>query len=301
MNKRLQDNISTLIYDNYKLPIKEVPKDKGFGYYGVIALTEDRSLMQCHICGGLYASVALHIRKHKLDADEYRQKFQLAQGSSLIGEATREKYQKRALERIASTEYQAPAHILKRNADIKAGLIIQSPAMKRLSLESRNKRGICPDQVLAKIKDLAGELGHCPTVAEFKQKYGSRFLSPINFHFDGYNKACRKASLIPRQDILYYTKEQLLEKLVEFKDKFNRLPMTSDFDRGLLPSARTYKNHFGTLNWARVEARLGAILPIHHGQYKIMTPDEYIEYKQCTDGRPKDQWRSKKLVGDNLS
>lgn len=166
--------------------------------------------------------------------------------------------------------------------------------MKRLSLESRNKRGLCPDQVLAKIKDLADRLGHCPTVAEFKQAYGSRFLTPINFHFGGYNKACRKASLIPRQDILNYTDEQLLEKLVAFKEKFDRIPMTSDFDRGLLPAARTYKNHFGTLNWARVEAGLGAILPIHHGQYKIMTPDEYIKYKDSSANREKGWWKKSK-------
>lgn len=277
--------LPTLIYENYKLPIKEVPKDKGFGYYGVIALTKDRNLMQCHICGQLYASVALHIRKHKINVDDYKDKFQLARGSSLIGEATREKYQQHALSRIANSELHVPAHILKRNADIKSGRIVQPATMKKLSLESRNKRGLCPDQVLDKIKSLSEELGHCPTVTEFKQKYGSRFLTPINFHFGGYNKACRKASLVPRQDILHYTKEQLIEKLVDFKEKFNRIPMTSDFDRGLLASARTYKNHFGTINWARVEAGLGAILPIGHGVYKIMTPDEYIEYKQRIDSR----------------
>lgn len=119
--------IPALVYENYKSPLKEVPKDKGFGYYGVIALTKDRSLMQCHICGELYASVALHIRKHKMDADEYRERFQLARGSSLIGESTREKYQQHALARIASISAGVPAHIIKRNADIRAGLIIPPP------------------------------------------------------------------------------------------------------------------------------------------------------------------------------
>lgn len=280
-----------LIYENYKLPLKEVPKDKGFGFFGVIALSKDRDLMQCHICGKLYANVSLHIRGHKISTDDYKEQYQLAKGTSLIGEATRQKYQQLAMKRLSNLEIRVPAHILKRHEDIRAGRIVQPAALKKLTLESRNKRGLCPDQVLQKIKDLERELGHCPTVTEFKKAYGSRYLSSINFHFGGYNKACRKADLVPRQDILNYTDEELLNKLVEFNKKYGRIPMTSDFERGLLPTARTYKNHFGTLNWARVEAGLGAVIPMARGTFKILTPDEYIEYKQKTADRKKGWWR----------
>lgn len=266
-----------LIYENYKEPLKEVPKTKGFGYYGVIALTEDRNMMQCHICGNTYKSVSLHIRGHTISTQEYKEEFQLAASTSLIGEGTREKYQQMAFKRMSG---EMPAHIKKRNEAIKNGEIIQPPAFKRLSLESRNKRGICPDQVLQKIKDLEAKLGHCPTVEEFKKEYKSRFLTPINFHFGGYNKACRAARLVPRQDVIQYTDQTLLDKLKDFYKRFKRMPMTSDFDRGLLPSTRTYKNHFKTLNWARVEAGIGAVIPMHRGAYKILTPDEYIEYKR---------------------
>lgn len=149
-----------------------------------------------------------------------------------------------------------------------------------MPLEKRNKLGLCPDQVLEKIRELADKLGHTPSLIEFNTEYKGRYTGSINFQHGSYLNAVAKLGLKSAKEVKEHTSQELLENLVEFFDKYGRIPMTTDFNRGLLGAARgTYIARFGTLNNARIEAGLNAILPLPFGQKVEMSPEQYLEYK----------------------
>ena len=79
--------------------------------------------------------------------------------------------------------------------------------------------------------------------------------------------------------------------------------MTSDFNRGLLRDRGVYNREFGSLNNARVEAGLNAILPMPFGQHIELTPEQYFQYKETgkipgykptKDAIKAKKWRNKK-------
>lgn len=57
--------MTNLIYENYKEPLKAIPKSEGFGYYGTLATTADKRLVQCHICGELRSKDAVRAKKRR--------------------------------------------------------------------------------------------------------------------------------------------------------------------------------------------------------------------------------------------
>lgn len=82
-----------LLYENYKEPLKQIEKGKGYGYYGTLALTEDGEYVQCHICGNLFPNVGMHLRKHKIAARDYKEKYGLALETGLVSEPERRRLQ----------------------------------------------------------------------------------------------------------------------------------------------------------------------------------------------------------------
>lgn len=261
-----------LIYDNYKEPLKEIPKTKGYGYYGTIATTADKELIQCHICGNLYKGLSGHIVAHRITVPDYKERFQLAATTALVADSVREAMQKRAITTLGG---KLPEHLVKYNA---AG----QPKAKggaKWSLEQRNKMGLCPDQVLEKISDLATKLGHTPSMDEFNAEYKGRYVGSIKYQHGSYLEAVKKLGLTSAKELKEPSNEKLLQDLIDFKEKHGRIPMTSDFARGLLRPRAMYFRRFGTLNNARIEAGLNAVIPMGFGQLKEMTPDEYLAYK----------------------
>ena len=133
-----------LIYENYKEPLKSIPKSKGFGYYGTIAVSADKELVQCHICGNLFKSVSAHLPQHKITAPEYKEMWQLQKTTALVGESTRKKQQDRVLKQGL------PKHLQEYNHKVRTGQI-KHKVNTKFTLEQRNKLGVCADQVLEKI------------------------------------------------------------------------------------------------------------------------------------------------------
>jgi hypothetical protein len=270
----------TLLYENYKQPLKAIPKSKGYGYYGTVALTDDREYVQCHLCGHLFPSVGAHLRKHKITARKYKEMFELDISTALVSEPVREKRQEIAVKTNAAKTKGLPEWLKDYNEKVQTGVIKHKGAKRTgMSLERRNKAGVCPDQVLDKIRILAEELGHTPSADEFREHYKGKYAGSIAFQHGSYLKAVAKLGLKSAKEEKEYTTEELLNALVEFKEQHGRIPMSSDFNRGLLPARNTYFHRFGTLNNARVEAGLNAILPMGFGKMVEMTPDEYMEYK----------------------
>lgn len=282
-----------LIYENYKEPLKAIEKGKGYGYYGTVALSADRQYVQCHVCGNLYAALNSHMRRHNLTSEEYKEMFELNITTALVGEGVRRTMQERVV-KLWDGESKLPPWLEEYNRKVQSGEVdhMANRRGKKKPLEEYNKRGTCPDQCLAKIRELANELGHTPSQEEFCRHYHSRFIHPINTHFGSYLGAVKKLGLKSAKELKEPTKEELLLALVDFKDNYGHAPMTSDFKRGLtLYPRQAYWRHFGSLNEAKSEAGLDVAIPMPFGQIVMLTADEYIDYKA---GRPIGKFAGKK-------
>ena len=271
-----------LIYENYKEPLKKIPKTDGYGFYGTVATTSDGEFLQCHVCGNLFMSLSGHVKIHKLNNRSYKEKYGLSVGTVLISDVQRELRQenvfrpgvkkiteglKEYIRKVQAGEIKHPGN---RAADRKGG---------NWSLEKRNKLGYCPDQLLEKIKELATKLGHTPSEEEFKFHYEYHFIGSIRRIHGSYLAAVRKAKLISAKELKEPSNEYLLAQLIAFKNEHGHVPMTSDFKRGLLNHKSLYWSRFGSLNEARVAAGLEAVIPMPFGQLILMQPDEFIAYK----------------------
>lgn len=262
-----------LLYENYKEPLR--PIDGGFGFYGTLAMTRDKAAVQCHICGRLFSMLGPHLwRSHQLKATAYRETYQLDKGTSLISDELRRKKQMNVVNRQNFGIVPLAAY----NQEIAQGSRPTPATGHGYSLEHRNKRGLCPDQVLEKIRELGLELKRAPTYKEFETAYNGRYISSIKYLHGSYTAAVRKLGWQTAGDLRYTSKDKLIAELQTFHAQYGRIPMTSDFKRGLLRPLQTYIRHFGTLNMARIEAGMNAVLPLARGSSVELTPDQYMDY-----------------------
>lgn len=285
-----------LFYDNYKEPLTKV--ENGFGYMGTLATNETGSHVQCHVCGYFYEALGVHLRTHNLKAREYKQKFGLGVSTALVGERVREAYIK------SRQEWRGMLRpgLVKYWVDVRAGLI-KRPVRKgeKRSLEQYNKQGVCPEQTLQAIKDLATKFGRTPSHDEFRAVHNGRFHGPILTHFGSWSNAVRLAGMITVGDAktAATTKPMLIAYLKDFYDRHGRTPMNSDFKRGIIVPRYNYYKEFGTLNVARVAAGIPAVIPMPNRRYVEVPAEEYYKYEAYIDTEPNKRARfSGKLFKD---
>jgi Homing endonuclease associated repeat len=110
------------------------------------------------------------------------------------------------------------------------------------------------EQILAELKQSAERLGRSPTMREFAAD-SETTVHPqtVIEHFGSWNRAKRRAGLVPRR---FATREELLALLRELGDQLGRVPTARDIDehRGRLPSKSLYWHTFGSLTNALREA-----------------------------------------------
>jgi Homing endonuclease associated repeat len=110
------------------------------------------------------------------------------------------------------------------------------------------------EQILAELKACAERLGRSPTMREFAaDKQTTVHPQTVIEHFGSWNRAKRKAGLVPRR---FATREELLALLQELGEELGRVPTARDIDerRGRLPSKSLYWHTFGSLTNALREA-----------------------------------------------
>lgn len=272
-----------LVYENYKEPLKPIPKNKGFGYYGTVALTDDKEFVQCHICGNLFANVGMHLTLHKVNARTYKDTYGLAQMTALISEPERRRLQERSVNKMGG---KLPDHLKEYNHKVQQGLIKHNGNKSKdgvnrggWSLEKRNIEGKCPEQVLEKIRELADKLGTTPSYDEFIREYNYQFMGAIKFQHNTWTDAVHKLGMKTKDELRRPDKDSLIQELQDFQKQYGRIPMTSDFNRGLLRDRGVFIRIFGTLNNARVEAGMDAVIPMPFGQIIQLSPEQYMEYQ----------------------
>jgi len=257
---------------NYKEPLR--PVENGYGYYGALLSTTDGERIQCHVCGGLYSSVGAHARqKHKLPAKEYKQKYMLAYNTALISENEREELKQRTINWQNSLTPKERLE-LKKKARKAAKKILASLSKQEKyalmshphQLETKNKRGTCPDQLLEKIKEATRYFKRTPSSKEFVEYCGTQRYKYLIFKvFGSWNNALHMLNMEPKKRDergrdRFYTDEELLEYLANFAREHKKIPTATDFKRGVLPNFDTYTRHFGNIEEARQLAGVYTIL-----------------------------------------
>ena len=137
------------------------------------------------------------------------------------------------------TQYRALAGI-----DRKALEAFQAGIRKRYSDE----------QILAELAACAERLGRSPTMREFAADPETNVHpQTVIEHFGSWNKAKRKAGLVPRR---FATREELLDLLRQLGAELERIPTARDIEqhRGRMPSKSLYWHTFGSLGNALREA-----------------------------------------------
>ena len=110
------------------------------------------------------------------------------------------------------------------------------------------------EQILAELEDCAQRLGRSPTMREFSaDRKTTVHPQTVIEHFGSWNRAKRKAGLVPRR---FATREELLALLKGLGKELGRVPTARDIDehRGMMPSKSLYWHTFGSLTNALREA-----------------------------------------------
>lgn len=261
--KLVTHNGVLLQFKNYKEPISKVVD--GFGYNGVILQSVDGDKLQCHICGELFGDLTLHVnRKHKISIPNYKARFGIAKKTSLISENQRNLRREKTMAWLNSlSEQEMNEYRNKLRERGKKGFASRKPGQPKESLETKNKKGTCPDQLLEKIREVSEKLNKTPTLSEFmKETGGQKYKHLVFATFGSYSNAIRILNLTPEIKVSRgggrrYDDVELLEYLKIFVEMYGRLPTSTDCKTNeFLPSEDAYIRHFGSLVKAREVAEL---------------------------------------------
>lgn len=274
----------------YKDPMEKV--EGGFGYYGAITESKDGDYLQCHICGFLFPHLANHIRKHEVTGREYKERFGLRIHEGLVGKGTRHNLQD-SFNKLVRATNMTPSEFAKQ-ASIKGHEVMQANDYKnnggnQWKAVTRNERGNCREQTIAKLKILAESNGGSINESQFLKTYGQGQDNVIRTHFETFDNALKEANLATRHEQRLnkrqLSEQEAINRLKAYFEKYGRSPQWSDIvgkriDETNLPSTNYIKNHFRSINNYRFLA--GVPLLVQNGSnWHTIMPDskEYAEYK----------------------
>lgn len=253
-----------LVFYNYKEPLK--PIVGGYGFHGVVLSNKEGTGIQCHICGEMFMNLSSHVMQaHEIKVRDYKEKYGLAHMTSLVSEQERQRLKMNTIKWLQGmTAKERRDFRDRRIARFKEwrNRKISRRQQPKLTLESKNKRGTCPDQLLAKIKEVAKHLGHSPSKDEFIDYFKSqKFLHIIYKTFGSWIKAKEMAGYsenkryeLNSKKYEYHTAENLLEYLKIFYQETGKPPTETDCKRGLIPESGVYRKFFGSFPEARLQA-----------------------------------------------
>lgn len=261
-------NPDDVIFYGYKEPLTKF--GGGYGYMGVLSYSKSNDKVQCHLCGRLFKSLNNgHLGKvHSLTSRQYKDKVGLKPSTSLVGEGTRKKLIDRGWNPQHMEELRK---VQERRREIIRQTGIDPNTHPKMSLEKKNERGTCPDQLLDKIDNTIKSFGRVPTEEEFLKFHNGKFLGSIRKTYGTWTTAL--SYLNQRPNVRRYTREELLESMRNFYRVNNRTPRWSDMERGLLPSSSVFYRNFKSINEARREAGVPVLIPVGKHYEETLIPN----------------------------
>jgi hypothetical protein len=120
--------------------------------------------------------------------------------------------------------------------------------------QSGIRRRYSDEQIVEQLSECASRLGRSPTMREFEDDPETTVHpQTVIQHFGSWNKAKRRAGLVPRR---FATRDDLVRLLRELGEQLGRTPTARDLDdhRASMPSKSLYWHTFGSLTAALREA-----------------------------------------------
>lgn len=216
----------------------------GKSVLGAIEYDKEKGKIKCHECGNSFLSISNHIlRGHGVTVREYKLKHGIGMKSRLESPDHCEAKTFNGKVNFASTKRKLPS-IEQRNA----AKYRRMEAMKAGALERKNINSTCRAQCLARINQIADELGRTPTGPEL----GHSLKASARAHFGNLTEFARSAGLKPNPsgDRRAYTNDILIELLRDFYVLNRRMPSKADYRSGSLPNQATFIRRFGSLGEA---------------------------------------------------
>jgi hypothetical protein len=250
---------------SYKEPMQKV--EDGYGYYGAITTTKDNQHVQCHICGFYFANLSSHVKhKHEMDVRDYKMTYGLRITDGLLSPIARQAAQSRYNMSARVTQegltkaWEAAAK--KRGEGWQPGGNTWAPI-------TRNEKGMCRDQTIAKIQHCASLNNDVAVEKYFYQMYGFGQRSTIEHWFGDWNNATREAGVKSfkgmRKDAREESKVAIIAEIKAFYKHHHRTPQHADFES--LETMHSYKQVyrlFGSLNDARAAAEVPLLVKINN-------------------------------------
>lgn len=250
-----------LTFYHYKEPLKKAAT--GFGYQGAVLGSLDGTGIQCHLCGELWGDLAKHIiMSHKDDVQGthgYKERFGLAFKTALVSETVRMNRKAHGLIAWQNMSAEKKREIRRKSKEaFDTWMATKKPRIQpKHQLETKNKRGTCPDQLLAKINECAKSIGHTPSKKDFIDWCDSqRFVHLIYKTFGSWTEGIKRAGLEAKKQIQNggkreYSDDELLDSLLLFQQETGKIPSASDCRRGFLVDYNIYVRRFGSFPLAR--------------------------------------------------
>jgi hypothetical protein len=122
------------------------------------------------------------------------------------------------------------------------------------SFQAGIRKRYSDEHILDELRACAERLGRSPTMREFAaDEETTVHPQTVIEHFGSWNRAKRRAGLVPRR---FATREELLGVLRELGEELGRVPTAKDIDarKGSMPSKSLYWHTFGSLTTALREA-----------------------------------------------
>lgn len=111
------------------------------------------------------------------------------------------------------------------------------------------------EQLLQYLKDFYIENNRVPTTDDFRKRKPN--ASTFFLRFGSWKNALKAAGLQKdKYKITGYTDKELIDFLVDYYNKFNKVPRTRDFDNNDYPDSETYRLRFGSWKNALIKAGL---------------------------------------------
>jgi hypothetical protein len=244
------EEIENLYKNGSNAPYRTLPNGMPFG--ALVSIKPEGKIL-CHICTKPFEFLSRHVPKHKISAQDYKEKFGFPKSYPLcsvkISEVNRQAMEKR-IEALKTGGRHRP---------FKKGNRLYKKR-KRFSawgyLSKQNEKNSCKDQLYRQYLIVCDSLGKTASQADLKKIGEFKLKNGIMTRFGTFNKfksEYKVGNIIPFRKPR--NSDILLSQLRKFAKENNRMPKSMDFRNPTnrakgYADASTYVNHFGSWNRA---------------------------------------------------
>lgn len=189
MNTKIQDERVIDYFDSptgkayvgvAKKPLQ--PIKNGYGFVGVLLQTDDRRLVQCHICGTWLKKISgQHLNTHNTKREEYIKSYSLLFSNSLVADQTSYRLEQSAYKKIEKHGY--------RELNSQKGNALHKREKYSKKVEHQNKYSICNAQLEYRLLEYIKKYKQLPT--RVGKNEGAAILKALRKRFGSANNGLK--------------------------------------------------------------------------------------------------------------